>query len=850
MHATHLRTEYLKNPLGIDIQKPRLFWNCTGGAKQTAFQVLARDEAGDILWDSGRVPSASMRTQYPHPLASRQRVCWQVRCWDENGAEGPWSEAAFFEMGLLAAADWGAQWITGGYRPNPARRYPVDCFKKCFTAGTVAKARLYITALGLYEAQLNGRRVGDFLMAPGHTDYRRRVQYQTYDVTQLVTGGENTLTVQLADGWYRGSCGAWGLRNCYGTVTKLLARLELTAADGTVRAIVTDGSWAWSADGPIRFADNKDGEAVDARMAPSYSGRARAARHAVAPTASNNVPVTAHERFAPAVIATPAGKTVLDFGQNIAGHLEFTLHAHAGQRVLLRFGEILDGAGEFTQHNIQLKSKHRTTPLQQVEYICKEGENRYRTAFAVFGFRYALLETDADWAPEDFAAVAVYSDLEQTGFFESSNPLLDKFFQNTVWSSKGNFLDVPTDCPTRERHAWTGDAQIFVDTAGWLFDYAAFARKYTGDMRDGQRLNGLFRQITPRGGVDFYMNTMDGSAGWSDAGVLIPYRIWKRYGDEAILRQNWPAMRRYALRKLRSLGRWYPTALPTGVGLRWAGHISNYGQSYGEWAEPADVCAFKIADFVSPHPEETTAYIVYMLRHMAEIAAALGYEKDAALFRRYADKARTGYRQLVKTKKFSLDTDRQAKLVRPLYMELLDEEQTAYAKRRLLTALQNYGWRLGTGFLSTPLILDVLLDIEPEAAFRLLENEDIPGWLAMPKAGATTVWENWEGNADQKGLGSMNHYSKGAVCAWLFERMCGIRLAGENHFAVAPHIGGHFTHAAAAYQSIYGRIESGWVHRDGKVCYTVTVPANCTAEIRLPGGTGCTVGAGTHTFEE
>lgn len=845
MKAISLKTEYLIRPMGIDILHPRLRWNCEGGIRQTAYQVITDK------WDSGKVTSSSMCCEYPLTLTSREKVAWKIRLWDENDEAGEWNSDCF-EMGLLQPSDWKAAWITGNYSVNKKRRYPVDCFRKVFSLrDNIASARLYATACGLYEARLDGRKVGDFCLTPGHTDYRKRVQYQTYDVTDMLHAGENELTVQLADGWYRGSCGAWGRKNEYGTETKLLMQLEIRYTDGTDETIVTDDTWQWSNDGPIRFADNKDGEIVEAFRVPLYDGLAKVTGHPVIPSASNNVPVIEHERLKPSLITTPCGKKVLDFGQNIAGYASFHLNVHVGQKVFLRFGEMLDRDGEFTQKNIQCKNKRVTTPLQQVDYTCAEGENDYQTTFAVFGFRYVLVETEIHFAPEDFTAIAVYSDLEQTGYFTSSNTLLDLFVEATVWSAKGNHLDIPTDCPTRERHGWTGDAQIFARTASYLFDFAAFARKYQRDQTDAQRGNGNFRQIAPPGGVDPYMNTMDGSPGWSDAGVLIPWVIYTQYGDRRILEDNYDAMRRFALYKIHCLGRWYLTAVPTGVGLKNIGRICNYGQSYGEWAEPVDVNRFRIGDFVSPHPEETTAYIVYMLSHMQKIAKLLGKTEDAAQYEKVAEKAREGYQALVATKKHSLDTDRQAKLVRPLYMDLLTQEQNAYAKERLIEALEHYGWRLGTGFLSTPLILYVLADMDIEYAYRLLENEEIPGWLSMPKHGANTIWESWEGpyKADG-GTDSLNHYSKGAVVEWLFTTMCGIRVEGENHFVIAPRPGGHITHAKARYRSVYGQIESGWVRDENRNVYTITIPSNCTAEIRLPNGKQENVHAGTFTFTE
>lgn len=849
MNGIHLKTEYLINPMGIDVDRPRLMWNCEGGITQTAYQIIAVNGGSSILWDSGKVESCSMRAQWGGaPIPARTVVTWKLRLWDDNGEAGSWSEA-HFEMGLPKARPWTAQWISGNYAVDKKVRYPVDCFRKRFSVTDVKKARLYITACGLYEARLNGKRVGDFVLAPGHTDYRERVQYQTYDVAELLHTGENTITVQLADGWYRGSCGAWGLKNQYGTQTKLLAQLEVTGASGSVTTVHTDGTWEWSNDGPIRFADNKDGEIVDASLTASYGGHAQVVDHPVIPTASNNVPVTEHETFRPTRITTPSGKTVLDFGQNIAGYVAFSLTAKAGQRIKLRFGEMLDHNGEFTQKNIQCVNKKITTPLQQVEYLCREGENHYHTSFAIFGFQYILVETDVTFQPEDFTAIAVYSNMERTGWFESSNELLNRFVDCTLWSAKNNHADVPTDCPTRERHGWTGDSQIFFNTASFLLDYAALARKHLRDVFDWQRGDGNLPQIAPAGGVDFYMDTMNGSPGWSDVGILTPYRFWKKYGDRELLTQYYPGMKKYAAFLLRRCGKRTLLSKPLGLHGELRRYAVNYGQSYGEWAEPADVWPNDWKDMVLPHPEVSTAYTAYCFRLFAEMAEELGDTSTAKEYAALSEKVKESYQALRKLPEFSLDTDRQAMLARPLYMGLLDTEQTEYARKRLITALENYGWRLGTGFLSTPLILYVLAEYDLDAAYRLLENEEIPGWLSMPKNGATTVWEDWEGKNAQSGIASLNHYSKGAVVEWLFDTMCGIHMDGENHFVIAPHPGGHFTHARAHYDSAYGRVESGWRKEGGTTLFTVAIPSNCTAEVYLPSQKAIRASAGIHQFE-
>ena len=549
--------------------------------------------------------------------------------------------------------------------------------------------------------------------------------------------------------------------------------------------------------------------------------------------------VVERERFTLKKIITPSGKTVLDFGQNMAGYISFRLQAKRGQRIALRFGEMLDGEGEFTQENIQLKNKKLTTPLQQVIYTCKEGLNEYKTKFSIFGFQYAQVEADFDIDPADFEAIAVYSDLEQTGFFGCSDPLINGLFHATVWSAKGNHLDIPTDCPTRERHGWTGDAQIFFETAGYLVDVAAFSQKYLRDVYDLQRKDGRLPQIAPYGGVDFYMNSMNGSVGWSDIGIILPYQFSKLFGDREILRRYYDGMAKYARFMERRCGKTMPVF---GERIRLSRgnrkFLVNQGQSYGEWSEPTDVCVFRWQDFCAPHPEVSTAYTAYVLGLMAEIAEELGHAEDAAEFASYSEGCKKAYRELVSGGKYTLDTDRQAQLVRPLAFGLLSAEQTEFAKKRLITALNNYDWRLGTGFLSTPLILDVLASYDLDAAYRLLENQQIPGWLSMPAHGATTIWENWDGpfNTQGAGAGSLNHYSKGAVCRWFFATVCGIRVAGENRFTVAPRPGGSLTYAEASYDSVYGKVESKWEKTEEGFVFTVTVPSNCEATVKLPDG--------------
>ncbi len=849
MKAIRLKTEYLTNPIGIDYTRPRLSWVCEGGKEQTAYRIIAKDDDGNVVWDSEKTNSSKMHL-IPwggEELKSRQRITWSVELWDEEGNKGEPSEEATFELGLIDESDWMATWITGNYLVKRKTRYPVDCFRMSFIVDTgkkVVKARAYMSACGLYEGQLNGEKIGNFCLAPGHTDYRKRVQYQTVDITGLVKEGNNDLFFMLADGWYRGSVGAWGIKNFYGNETGLIAQIEVYFSDGSKKVICSSENFEWTNDGPIRFADNKDGEIYDASkedMRKAVWGRAKTAKYNVIPTASDNFALTEHERFtSPKLIITPSGKKVFDFGQNIAGYVEFKVSAKAGQRIFMRFGEKLDENGEFTQANIQCVKKDYVTPLQQIEYFCKDGDNYYKTRFAIFGFQYVLVESDVEIHPEDITAIAVYSDFETTFSFDSSNELLNKFVENTLWSLKNNSADLPTDCPTRERHGWSGDAQIFVNTASFMVNYAPFADKYERDLCDLQRKNGAFTQIAPEGGTDFYMKSLDGSVGWADAGIMIPYRLWKKYGDISFIEKYYDNMQKYARFVIGRLGR-HSALMSEKVKISKENrkYLYNVGQHYGEWAEPEDVHKTSFKDFSKAKPEEATAYTSYVLGLMSEIAIALGKEQDAKEYRDYSEGCRRAYQELVENKEFSLDTNRQARLVRPLYFDLLNESQKGCAQRRLIKALDEYGWRVGTGFLSTPLILYVLQRIDLSYAYKLLENEEKPGWLYMPKTGATTIWEDWNGPASDNGLGggiaSLNHYSKGAVCEWIFSEMCGIKVDGENHFCIAPRPGGHFTRASFSYDSIYGTVSCAWtLQENGKYKIDIVVPPNTTADIILP----------------
>lgn len=860
MKAFELRTEYLKEPLGMDILRPRLYWKCENGIRQTAYQLIAKKD-NEIIWETGKVQSNRM-THIPYegpPLKSRDRITWSVTLWDEQDRKGE-ALTSWFEMGLLDESDWEAHWISGNYTPRKNERYPVDCFNRTFRLHKeIKKARLYITACGLYEAALNGKRVGNFELAPGCTDYRHRIQYQSYDVTDLL-GSENTLDIQLADGWYRGSIGCFGPTNVFGKQTKLLCQLEVEFEDGTQEKIGSDERFAWSNDGAIRFADLKDGEVVDASFTPSYQGKAALVKEELFPTASNNVDIKQQEHFTPKLIVTPSGKKVLDFGQNIAGFISFRIKGDKGKKLKLRLGEILDEDGEFTQKNFQklkpakefgavkklllitgneskIPGEMAATPKQEVEYACSGEDDAYQTRFAIFGFRYAEVETDIRIEPEQFTAIAVYSDMEETGEFSCSNEKVNRFLENTRWSMKGNFADIPTDCPTRERLGWTGDGQVFFHTAAFLMNIAPFYRKWMHDFADGQFKNGKNAAVIPYVGMDMVYNNTGGSVGWADAIVLIPYRFWKWYGDKDIIETFYPQMARYAQFMIKNTGMKNKKLAKDNP---YDQYTYEKGFHLGEWLEPEE---FRTSPRERTlHTEICTAYLHETMKCMAETAAAIGKEDDAAVYGEYAKGAKEAYEWLFLKDK-SFDTDRQAVLVRPLAFGLAEGEKREEIATALVSAVKNRDYRVGTGFLSTPFLLTALSkNGHTDVAYKMLENEKSPSWLAEVNVGATTVWEDWEGKE------SHNHYSPGAVCEWLFNTVGGITVAGENHFKIEPQPGGTLTYATTQYNSLYGVVETRWEKTAAGYLLEVKVPTNTLAEIQLPDRKPETVGTGTYHY--
>ena len=770
MQAIHMKTNHLTAPRGIDAGPLFLSWQCSGGVYQTAYEIEL-DADGETVWQSGKVSSDSMHAEAPAVNGSRVRGRWRVRLWDENNVPGAWNEAVF-ETGL-SRSDWQGVWacpetededisgddaINAFARPNwerkqaeqevsgkgAARPYqphrPASYLRRVFTA-PAGSARLYITAMGLYAAWLNGVRVGDMVLAPGSFTGDKHLGVQTYDVTGLMRAGENELLIALGDGWRRSTSGVDGCRNLFGDTLGVLFQLEV---DG--RAVcVSDGAMQATQKGPIRQNDLQQGEVYDARLEGELTGwhSVKTAANTLLLTGMNTVPIREQEAFPGRLFTAPNGETVVDFGQNLAGYVEMTLTAHAGQKVKLTCGETLDENGNFTQENFQDRARHSEGGTAQLlELICKEGANHFKPSFTIMGFRYAKVETDADLSGAVFTAHAVYSDMAVTGEFTCGSSAVNQLVQNSIWSQKGNFCDIPTDCPTRERAGWTGDMGVFIDTGLTLMDCYPVVEKWLEECRLNQYPDGRMANIAPPNGRPSFMTPMlCMSAGWGDAAILVPFALYRRTGDRKILADNYEMMQKwYAF----LLGRAQQTTDEQQTG-EYAKYTVLNGLDYGEWCEPG---VTPQQAMMNPRKSVGTAYLAYSGRVLAQVADALGKAEDAARYRDIADKAKKAYRAAF-TENGAIHSDRQCEYVRAIQFALLDEGESQAAADALNALVAQNGCHLNTGFLSTPFLCGVLARYgHVDTAYRLLLQPDAPGWLYAVSKGATTVWETWTGIDD------------------------------------------------------------------------------------------------------
>jgi alpha-L-rhamnosidase len=836
--VTKLRCEYMENPIGIDVKNPRISWQVKSEARswlQSAYQLQVSLEEGfnSSVWDSGKVLSdQSIHVELQElALKSRQRYYYQVRVWNDQNEETEWSENAYWEMGLLASSEWEAEWISA-----PLAQFPVESeispfLRRSFhITGAVQSARIYATSLGLYELELNGQRVGESYFTPGWTSYKHRLQYQTYVVTDLLTSGDNAIGAMLGNGWYKGNLAWQDNKNIFGNRTSLLMQLHIQYEDGRVDIISSDAQWKVSAS-PILMSEIYHGETYDARLEKSNWSTAaydvsdwytaEIIQHSkTILVAQENEPVRIIEEIKPIeLIKTPAGEVVIDFGQNMVGWVRFSIQGTAGQEVTLQHAEVLDQAGNFYTENLR---KAKQTNL----YILKgAGTEIYQPRFSFQGFRYIkLIGFGDDIQLSNFTGVVLHSAMESTGTFQCSDPLINQLQHNILWGQKGNFLDVPTDCPQRdERLGWTGDAQMFIRTASHIMNVAPFFSKWLRDLAADQLESGGVPYVVPN-----VLENSYSSAAWGDAAVICPWTIYQAYGDTRILKQQYESMKAW-VEYMHSQG---------DNEFLW-----NTGFHFGDWlgldSKPDSYIGATDRDFIA------TAFYAYSTSLLAKTAKILQKEEDYILYNGLHADILQAFQQEFITPSGRLSVNTQTSTLLALMFNLVDgiaEERTV---KKLLELLEESKFHLTTGFVGTPYLNLVLSQTgNTETAYKLLFQTDYPSWLYQVTKGATTIWEHWDGIKEDgsfwsKNMNSFNHYAYGAIGDWLYRYVAGIdtdeAAPGYKHILIKPHPGPGLTWAEAELESMYGLIHAEWRRTEGNTTeIRISLPPNTTASVQLP----------------
>jgi alpha-L-rhamnosidase len=717
--------------------------------------------------------------------------------------------------------------------------------------GTVHSATLKASALGVYELLVNGGLVGSEVLAPGWTSYGNRLLYQTFDLTSSLREGRNALAAMLGDGWYRGRLGFHGgLTNIYGSRLALIAQLEIEYDDGSTEIVVTDEGWCAST-GAIRSSSLYDGETYDARLEqPGWAdagfddgawSAVRVLEHDLAVLSEPpGPPVRRIEQLEPVAIGTsPSGRTICDFGQNIVGRLRVTVNGEAGHTVTLRHAEVLE-EGELCMRPLRDASAtdHYT--------LAGHGVETWEPRFTFHGFRYAELD---NWPSavrfEDVRALVLHTDMERTGWFECSDPLLERLHENALWSMRGNFFAIPTDCPQRdERLGWTGDIQIFAPAAAFLYDVDGFLRSWLADLAAEQTPAGSVPHVVPDilPLLDVNVFKSGGAAAWGDAAVIVPWVLYERYGDASVLADQYDSMRGWV----------DYVAGRAGDDRLWRGDFQ-----FGDWLDPT-----------APHDEPgraqtdaslvATAYFARSARLLAQTAAVLGCDGDALLYAALADDVAEAFRQAYVEPSGRLSSDSQTAYCLALEFDLLaGEGSRRLAAHRLVELVRENGHRIGTGFVGTPLVCDALANNgHLEDAYKLLLQRECPSWLYPVTMGATTIWERWDsmlpdGSVNPGDMTSFNHYALGAVVDWLHRTVAGLAPAepGYRRQLIRPRPGGGLTYANAQHLTPYGLAEAGWRIEDGELEVRAVVPPGTSATVVLPGvADAIDVEAGTHSW--
>ncbi|GAA4525128.1 family 78 glycoside hydrolase catalytic domain [Amycolatopsis samaneae] len=842
MFVTRVRFDHHEHALGVGTASPRLSWQVRAeepGWAQTAYEAeLCRCVPGDGERHEPnghtvvRVDSAEqVLVPWPFaPLASRARAAVRIRVaagerWSD------WSAPSTVETGLLAPDDWAARFVTPAMIGGIGERAPI--LGRAFTVrGEVASARLYVTAHGVYTLTLNGSRVGDEVLAPGWTSYPHRLRYRTHDVTEALVPGENTLEALLGNGWYRGRLGWTGDRGVYGDRVALLAQLEITYADGTSEVVGTGEGWT-ARESDVLDNDLYDGQYTDLRPHESVVDGVTVLDAGLSTVvAPEGPPVRVTEVVsALSVTASPSGRTIVDFGQNLVGWVRLAVRKPVlGQEVVVRHAEVLEH-GELGVRPL------RSAKATDTYVLTGAGDVVLEPSLTFHGFRYAEVTGVPDLAPADVAAVVIGSDLRRTGWFGCSEPLLERLHENVVWSMRGNFVDLPTDCPQRdERMGWTGDIQVFAPTASFLYDSAGFLRSWLADLAAEQHEDGSVPYVVP----DVLSIEAPAATAWGDAATIVPWVLYRRYGDVEILARQFASMRAWVDR--------VAAACTNGL---WTG-----GFQFGDWLDPAAPPDNPFAAKADPDVV-ATAYLARSARIVADAAALLGRAEEAERYGELAERTRAAFVREYVTGAGRVLSDAQTVYALALEFALLPTgEQRRGAGERLADLVRGNGFRIGTGFVGTPLVADALTSAgHPGPAYRLLLERGCPSWLYPVTMGATTIWERWDsmlpdGTINPGQMTSFNHYALGAVADWLHRTVAGLApgAPGYREIVVRPVPDAALTHAWAQHETPYGEAYAGWRRADGKFVLDVTIPPGTTATVYPPAGEPIAVRPGRHSW--
>ncbi|WP_205857239.1 alpha-L-rhamnosidase [Phytoactinopolyspora endophytica] len=863
-----IRFEHLKEALGIGTPAPRLSWQVTAapGWRQAGYEIELRRTGNVGLKDrfepagsagpSRRVESSGymespeqVLVPWPgEPLASREVADARVRVFGTDGTASPWSAWSTAEAGLLDAADWSALPVGASWPETPdTDRRPYLVRREFTLPADTVRARLYVTAHGVFEAELNGQRVGDDVLAPGWTTYHRRLRYYTYDVTQLLRTGENALGAWLGDGWYRGRLGFnGGYRDLYGFDLSLLAQLEVTLADGTRQVIATDESWR-ACMGPIQLSGLYDGETYDARdeqhgwSEPGFDDAAwspvvQNKRDPATLVAPEQPSVRCTEEVRPIETrVTESGTLLLDFGQNMVGRLRIGVDGPAGHTITVRHAEVLQDGRLYTR-------PLRLAPSVDTIVLDGSGPRTWEPRFTLHGFRYAEIE---GWLGEvgqqDAVARVYHTDMERTGWFECSDPLLNRLHENIVWSMRGNFVDIPTDCPQRdERLGWTGDIQVFAPTASFLYDCAGMLTSWLTDLANEQLDDGTVPWFVPTIPGGPHWTPARPGAVWGDAAVLTPWVLYDRFGDAGVLERQYDSAKAW---------------VDLVVNIAGADRLWNTGFQLGDWLDPAappdDPSAARTDKYLV-----ATAYLAWSARHLARTAAVLGKNEDAARYAAIADEVKAAFAAEYVGADGLLSSDAPTAYALAIVFDLVEGDARAAAGARLSELVREAGHRIATGFAGTPVVSDALTSTGYlDTAYELLLEEGCPSWLYMVRQGGTTIWERWDsmmpdGTVNPGDMTSFNHYALGAVADWMHRRIAGIAPLepGYRRVRFAPRPGGGLRFARGRYASAYGTISAHWWFEEDALHFTVQLPTGTTGVVELPGRDPVEVGPGQHTF--